>query len=458
MPTIELGELGPGSTGGPVRAVGGGSGRDIGRSAQGRRDSLRYGLVAVLAGALTLVTAGNPLPRPLPELSVPARLGAAVYAVGEWLFVSDPLGPGAAGQDLVAYRIPTDARDAPAELVPRWRTVLPPGELHTPTVLGATLVLSTRSYRVADDPGRVLALDLDTGVVRWTREAYLEVVNPAGQLLFAGPPESSVDPPGATLHAVDPHSGAVRWSLPGPAGVRRHYPWLGGAAPPSVVVVEPSGRVETRDTGTAALIRTIELPPPGDGRDPRWHGGIVGELFLVRAAETITAYGVPALDRRWSATVDDSREFGPIPCGEDLCSYGRHGGVRVWDTATGRTRWTSDRWDGLHRAGEELLGVSRSEPDRAGTLSVLDAATGRPVADLGAWQILDEARAAPRFIGVRIDADRRTWVAEIDARSRQVRLLTVLHGISDDCGLAEGWLYCRRVDASVGLWPLPTRP
>ncbi|MEO3742890.1 hypothetical protein [Plantactinospora sp. B5E13] len=456
MPIIELGELGPGPASEAVRAADGRSGGAAVRSVRRRRDVRRTGAAAVLVGSLAIVAAGEPVPRPLPELTVPARLGATVHAVGDWLFVADPLEAGTQRQELAAYRIPDDAggwggRD---ELAPRWRIVLPAGEVGALTMVGATLVFSTRSYRDRAALGRVTALDLTSGAVRWSREAYLEVVNPAGQLLLSGTADPSVDP-ATPLRAVDPVSGEVRWSLPGPAGVRRHYPWLGGAAPPTMVVVEPSGRVESRDTGTGALISATRLPSLGDPDEPRWYGAIAGELFLVRERGRVTAYEMPGLDRRWSVTVDDNREYGPGVCGPDLCTHGRDGGVRVLDAATGGIRWSSDRWARLHWAGDEPVGIGPVESAGPAPLSVLDADTGRSLADLGSWQILDTTEASSRFVAVRVDADRRAWVAEIDVPSRRVRPLGVLSGVSDDCALIRRWLHCRRVDASVGLWRLP---
>jgi hypothetical protein len=60
-----------------------------------------------------------------------------------------------------------------------------------------------------------------------------------------------------------------------------------------------------------------------------------------------------------------------------------------------------------------------------------------------------------RFIGVRYDRDRRAWVARIDPNTLRVRLLAVVDDVSGDCGIAGETLYCRRLDASIGLWQLP---
>jgi hypothetical protein len=84
----------------------------------------------------------------------------------------------------------------------------------------------------------------------------------------------------------------------------------------------------------------------------------------------------------------------------------------------------------------------------------VDPATGRVLAELGAWQLMESGSEDLRPIGIRIGADRRAWVAEIDTTTLRTRMLTVLPGVSGDCGLAGETLHCRRVDGSVGLWHL----
>jgi len=463
---IDLGELGSAASDGPDRRADP-VGRSADRSAWRRRTVLRASLAAVLAGALTLLVAGDPLPRPLPGLSVPARLGSAVTVVPGWLLVVDPTVPGAVGQQLTAYRIPGAVPDDVGP-VPAWRIRLPTGGFGTPMVLDGTLVLT--AFRPETGPPRVRVLDLATGAFRWERTGYLEAVSAAGDLLIgvsdpetppgtAEPGDGSASPEGsdpATLEARDPVSGAVRWSLSSPPGTRRHYRWSEtDGRSRLLVVVLPSGRVEARDVATGALLAATTLPAPGV--NPGWHGSVAGDLFITQSVGVATAYGLPGLDRRWSAPTVDG-ELAPSTCGPHLCSYSYDGGIRVWDAGTGRTRWTDRRWVSLYQAGEELVGSAAAGPGQPGPLAVLDPDTGRSLAELGIWDVLPADQPAGRLIGVRTARDRRTWVAEIDTAARQVRLLTVLRGVSGECRLAERWLYCRRVDASVGLWALPIRP
>lgn len=459
MPVIDLGELGPGVPAGRNGPDTDPPGGYRGGSARHRRDARRAALAAVLVGSLTLLAAGDPLPRPLPELGVPARLGASVAVVGDWLFVTDPLGPGDVGQELTAYRLPSGP-PGDAELAPAWRIRLPDGDVLASTVRDGTLLLTTRPYR--SGAVTVRALDVTSGTPRWERSGRLEAVSVTGDLLLgtAGPEGPGAAAAGhdplTTLVALDPASGAVRWSLSSPPGARRHH-WSDSAdRARTLLVVLPSGRVEIRDAATGALLRAGVLPAPGAGPDPRWSGGIVGDLFVTYEAGTVTAYGLPELDRRWSAPIGD-RELGPVSCEPFLCSYRDDGGVRVWDPDTGRTRWTDRRWVNLYRVGGVLVASAAADHGRPGALAVLDPDSGRPVAELGVWELLTDGSGA-RFVGVRTDPHGRTRVAELDPAAGQVRLVTVVRGVSGDCGLAGRWLWCRRVDASVGLWALPARP
>ncbi|GAA3728125.1 hypothetical protein GCM10022225_06890 [Plantactinospora mayteni] len=60
-----------------------------------------------------------------------------------------------------------------------------------------------------------------------------------------------------------------------------------------------------------------------------------------------------------------------------------------------------------------------------------------------------------RYLGIRYGADRRVWVVEFDPATWHRRLSAVLPEGSGECGLTATVLYCRRLDASTGVWRLP---
>ncbi|MFY1690983.1 PQQ-binding-like beta-propeller repeat protein [Plantactinospora sp. WMMB782] len=455
MPTIELGDLAGGSRGQPT-----GPDRTTAHRTDRRRAARRGAVRPFLLGAMLIVVlgtvaAGNPFPRPWPESVVPARLGATVLAGRDWLVVSEPdrSGPGVrGGRELVAYGLPG--------VEPRWR-LSPPDVVDDLQVLGDRLLLTTHPEPSLARSARLTVLDVRTGTVAWERQAILMVSSDGGDLVLwttAGDGRPGAPAGSGRLEAVDPASGAVRWSLPVPDGVLPRFDATSAdptapARASTLVLALPSGLVEVRDLGTGAVVRAVRLPVPVTGSPPRFDAEVTTGMFLVYDESTVTGYRLPELDRRWSVRTDPQRGRGPVACGADLCSLRPQRGVRVWDPRTGATRWSDGRWTRLWAVGDALVAAEGSGPD--GALAVLDPATGRVLADLGAMGHLTPRGA--RLVGVRYGADRRARVLEFDPATWRARLLAVLSEVSGDCRLSATVLHCRRMDASIGVWRLPGR-
>ncbi|MBE1488083.1 outer membrane protein assembly factor BamB family protein [Plantactinospora soyae] len=454
MPTIELGELGAEPAHDLV-----GTGKRAPRPGDRRSMLLRVGLPAVLVGLLATMAAGNPFPGPWRAVDVPARLGAMVLADRDRVFVVAGVGTYTSGREIAAYRLP--------EGTPRWRTTLPPGDVSQPMLLGDTLVLVSYSEQPSGGQIVVTAVDATTGALSWHRAATLEAISGTGDLvLWAGPEgwnpldgdeQDPVEerPPG-TLQVVDPASGDVRWSMPTPAGARRAYDHSMLGQGPKVALVA-SERIEMRDLITGAVIRTAQLPPPTERTDNYWYVDVVDDLVIVHERRSLTAYGwhgPDRLDRRWSIPNEKGLEYGPVTCGSQLCTYLRDNGVRVRDGRTGQVRWSDSRWTSLLLAGDVWIATAGSDFGTPNLQYAVDPATGRVLAELGSWQLVDSEAGDPRPIGIRIGANRRAWVAEIDTTTLRTRVLTVLEGVSGDCGLSGETLRCRLADGSIGLWQL----
>jgi hypothetical protein len=85
---------------------------------------------------------------------------------------------------------------------------------------------------------------------------------------------------------------------------------------------------------------------------------------------------------------------------------------------------------------------------------LLDAATGRPVRDLGRWQV-DSALQEDRAVLHRRQRDGRVLIARLDEHGDGIRVLAALHGVVGACGGYGSFVLCRREGGAYGVWELP---
>ena len=429
-------------------------------------------LGAVLAILLATMTAAGTGPARMTAVTIPARLGAVMVTGDDRIFVIDPVDTTTEpSQQVSAFRL----RDGAL----LWRVRMPvPGPLGGHLLIGGTLVMTSDWGSVA--PRRTVGVDTATGAISWLRTATFETATANGDVLL-WTPDPDVGAPGGpgwddtavgwgflppgTLQAVVPDSGVVRWSAALPSGVVRGYggqpdafsaDWSDGPHPVVAVTRLPAGRVEVRDLASGRVVRSAELPQLSAVGSGRWPPQVVGDLLLIPdGQQSVTAYGLDRFDRRWTTEWDVDREPWPVPCGEMLCVFSPHGGVRMLDRDSGAIRWTDPRWSSVLPIGSYLVASDEARPLLAAGLTVLDPVTGRDLGDLGAWQVIGR-RNGMRLTGVRTDLDGRTWVADLDLAPVSVRLLAVLPDVSGDCRSVHRALVCRRLDGAIGVWHLPT--
>ncbi|WP_091463132.1 hypothetical protein [Micromonospora inyonensis] len=125
----------------------------------------------------------------------------------------------------------------------------------------------------------------------------------------------------------------------------------------------------------------------------------------------VTAYGLDRLDRRWTAELPSVGYVST--CGAMLCVWQQPGGVRLLDRATGRTVWRDPRWMAAVPVGDRLVATTSVSSVRE-EVFVLDAATGRELADLGTWNGLRTPVDGRPPIASRQIRDRGLLVAEFD--------------------------------------------
>ncbi|SCL22187.1 PQQ-like domain-containing protein [Micromonospora rhizosphaerae] len=424
-PTIELGEMR--------------HGEEVGPPPDPPRPSSRSLRIAALCSVVLLTLAGAaPTPVwPRPVL-VPAPQGATFLVVGDRLVVAD--GPNTVGGDgrlVAAYRLPGGE--------PLWRLGMPGGDhvLGVGMVAGTLLVSSSPAG--AGDPTST-AVDIDTGRVRWREPGY-PLPTQDGRLLFA-----RSRPDGTwTLRLVDPASGSSRWSLPMPSNGAEYR--FGDRGVAEIVLLTVDGRVEIRDPGSGGLLRAGRVPSAADGVSYRFNQ-VVGDLLLLDdGAGWISGYGLERLDRRWTIPVDLRTAAYFQDCGHVICLRDRDARLRLIDPATGRSRWTGERWFAVFPVGDRLLAAEAGvgpEPE----LVALDPATGRRVGRLGRWQLAGPELSGQPLIGLRRLPGDRELVAELDVAAGQVRVRDVLPGAWNDCAVVSATMVCQRPAGGLAVWRL----
>ncbi|MEO3777299.1 PQQ-binding-like beta-propeller repeat protein [Micromonospora sp. B11E3] len=411
-------------------------------------------LRVALAGALVLLTLGasaavvRPVSAPLP-----GRFGAVeVFVAPDRVYVAEPVDPQPGGREVTAYATPTRGGEP---LRPLWRVSLPgAGGLFGLTERDGVVFVNVD---LDTDHPQTILVDAKTGG-RLSRHPGSGAPTVGGGLLLVG--NTTLGAPG--LQAVDLASGRVRWSLPASL-VTFNYHRRGELVDRVVVTsdlipgADWDGRIEVRDVVSGAVLAARDLK--GRERPTYRQVNLSGDLVLVTEGEpgggaVVTAYGLDALDRRWELRL---AEFGQAQrCGALLClSAPRRGEVSAVDPATGRTRWTNPRWAWFVLArGDRLLVGAVDRRPAGGGFAVLDAATGRQLAELGRWELAYSRDPDAPLFGVRRTREGDLLVAELDLARAEARVLDVLPDATGECTVAGRSAVCRRVGGAFGWWRL----
>ncbi|MGW0433145.1 outer membrane protein assembly factor BamB family protein [Micromonospora sp. NPDC003197] len=395
----------------------------------------------VLIVLLATVAASAPASSLQPELVIPAGLASRLTVDRDQLYVVEKVD--VEGQ-ITARRV-TDGRVL-------WQVPSPvQGQPGIFGPVGGTLILTGGNE--TGEVGEIAGLDRASGSLSWRYQASMTGVGISGELLlWTGTVRQSAP---SDLFAVDPATGAIRWTHPVPANAQLVYDYQRERL--SLIALGlPTGRVEVRDVGSAGLRGAVDLPapPPHQPGEPGWTVNIVDDLLLVFDGRgATTAYGLDRLDLRW--TIPDNGRGWMSSCGGWLCASSLSDGIQVYDRSTGQPRWADRRWPIAWPVGDHLVAVEE-EARRPAPLVVLDLATGHKLGDLGRWELIPPRTEDRVLIGLRVAPDGRAWVARLDPATRTVRILAVLRDISGDCDvyLTEKLVGCRQLDGALAMWRL----
>ncbi|MBD0692511.1 PQQ-binding-like beta-propeller repeat protein [Streptomyces sp. CBMA123] len=183
-----------------------------------------------------------------------------------------------------------------------------------------------------------------------------------------------------SVHALDPRTGAVRWSraVDAPDPVTASYGGRPSAVGDGVVSVAASTSLQTLDAATGEVrwqVPVSEWPGLPWGQGPVIGGGSV---FAAHDG-SLHAYDTATGEPRWSKPLGSSG-FLALD-GDTVYAVGKEFGARAFDARTGEQRWAQDSVLGAYGApvvqqGAVLL-MYAAEGARTTQVCSLDAATGR---------------------------------------------------------------------------------
>ncbi|GGQ56993.1 hypothetical protein [Couchioplanes azureus] len=413
-----------------------------------RRRHPRVALAAVTVVLTAL--AGGAVPRAAPRapVVVPAALGDTMIVERDLLHVVDAPGPRLSEvRDRVVrtYALPAGE--------PLLRTTAPvPGSILAVTLAGGTVLVSYQADTVAAEG--TVAVAAGTARLLWQVPARLLGVSAAdGVVLLRG---TGPRLGGVTWYGLDLATGRTRWTVRPPgAGQTTEAGHAADGFPRRLVTATAAGHVEARDTVSGRVVAAVDVAVP-----PSWsRRGVTvwpaGDLVLVGGLGGVTAYLLSDLRRRWTSALDLAGRWVEADCAGGICLFGYRGGVEVVDRATGAHRWSSPRWTSALEAGPHLLVTGAEGLEARYPLAVVDARTGAPRGDFGGWRAVGAVRTDGTVVGLRQRiGDDVVRYAALDPRTRAVRVLGEATGVSGDCRSTGEVLVCRRIDASVAIWPL----
>jgi hypothetical protein len=197
------------------------------------------------------------------------------------------------------------------------------------------------------------------------------------------------------------------------------------------------------------------VPVPPDWRSRGISMWAADDMVLVGGQAGTTAYALADLSKLWDNTVDLSERYVLPHCDDAVCVVGTLDGVQVLDPATGRERWASDQWGALEQVGPYLVADGPVGGPAAEPQAVVNPVNGQQHGDFGAWHAVGDARPDGTVIGVRQHpGEDVVWLASLNPATLAVRVLGSAERVSGDCQITPDVLVCRRLDASVGIWPL----
>ena len=268
---------------------------------------------------------------------------------------------------------------------------------------------------VGDDAGVVRALDTATGEVRWTHETGGEISGGPTIIAGADGPRVLVGSQDASLACLALEAGTAAWTHSITDQIRCSPTVIRGAEGDVVLIAGCDGKLHVIDAATGAETAAVPIDGP-TGTTP---AAAAGRAYFGTEGGTFFAIDVPEAREIWRvASVPPGQSYrSSAALVDDLAIVGSRGrAVEAFAVADGARRWrqpmrgrvdASPAVVGIRAAAAAEVAAAAIVADSAGTIAVLDAATGerRWQFDAGAGFTGGPAVAADRVV---IASDRGT--------------------------------------------------
>lgn len=329
---------------------------------------------------------------------------------------------------------------------------------------------ATDDFVVVRSGRTTTVLDAHTGVLQWSPPVTVQTVDDTvafveeeifkpgteydaesgdpGQLYGTASSALHTEPAVRTeLHGVDLGSGARRWSLSFPGTVFTALT----DGPGRLAVVLSADRLTVLDPVTGAVLRQRAVPRI-DGAQAQ-EGEVIGDTVLVHYGSfgtggLVTAYALGTLDELWRQNQPDPAG-NSATCPELICVRSSDELI-VLDPRTGKWRWRISDTDVLGFGPDAVLEVR----GLTSPLRTADAATGRPLIDLGWWRFFFPVQDGRAQMLSRLDDDRTTVFGLLEEGATAVQPLGRIPGPTVQCQAVSGLLACRVADG-IELWAYP---
>jgi PQQ-like domain len=316
------------------------------------------------------------------------------------------------------------------------------------TIIDANLV---------DGVSHVMGLDRVSGALLWDDTAtfgngypFIQMVDPRGRLLVY-----EAGNHGSRLRWVNSRTGDTMWQVDLPNGWSPDFqsqPAPGG----KIWLVSLGGEVMSVKLDDHGGKASHQLPGLGGGADSldyrtvtAGHGLVlvtdVNGVFPQQQYATLHAYDGKTLDHLWDDAPDTnaSSSF----CGDQICETSNVG-LNVVDPKTGHHLWNTAS-EVIFPTGGNLI-VGPYSPAGLGKQTIVEAATGRKIADITAWSFVQVGQSllltqpTRGFVGV--------WLARLAAGETRPAILGSIPGMSTRCVATSQDIACHALDGTIVLW------